>query len=87
MRYSISSNEVENPFTTPHIVSQTPITVPQSPEQSLESFRLPKGYRVELVASEPMITEPVAIAWDGNGRNECRPDGHVYANYRCQGSG
>ena len=29
---------------------------------------LPKGYHIELVASEPMIKDPVAITWDGNGR-------------------
>ena len=63
-----SSRESEAAFATPHVVSQTPITVPQSPDESMKSFRLPKGYRLELVASEPMITEPVAIAWDGNGR-------------------
>ncbi|GGW48494.1 hypothetical protein GCM10007383_35700 [Arenibacter certesii] len=34
----------------------------------METFYLPEGYRVELVASEPMINEPVDIAWDGNGR-------------------
>jgi mono/diheme cytochrome c family protein/glucose/arabinose dehydrogenase len=39
-----------------------------TPEQSLKTFRLPKGYHMELVASEPMIHEPVAIAWDGNAR-------------------
>lgn len=39
-----------------------------NPEQSLASFRVPKGYHMELVASEPMIHEPVAIAWDGNAR-------------------
>ena len=39
-----------------------------SPQESLESMYLPKGYRIELVASEPMINEPVAIAWDGNGK-------------------
>ena len=39
-----------------------------SPEESIEAFYLPKGYKVELVASEPMVDEPVAIAWDGNGR-------------------
>lgn len=65
---SISTNESEIPFATPHVVNQSPITVPQSPEEAMKSFRLPKGYRLELVASEPMITEPVAIAWDGNGR-------------------
>jgi glucose/arabinose dehydrogenase len=55
-------------FTSAHVVSQSPIIKPQTPEESLQSFRLPKGLRMELVASEPMITEPVAIAWDGNGR-------------------
>ena len=39
-----------------------------SPEESMETFYLPKGYKIELVASEPMINEPVAIAWDGDGR-------------------
>lgn len=39
-----------------------------SPEESLAAFRVPSGFHVELVASEPMIHEPVAIAWDGNAR-------------------
>jgi len=39
-----------------------------SPEESMKTFNLPKGYHLELVASEPMIKEPVAIAWDGNAR-------------------
>lgn len=42
--------------------------LPLSPEQSLAKFIVPEGYHVELVASEPMITEPVAIAWDGNAK-------------------
>jgi len=39
-----------------------------SPEQSLLAFHVPPGYHMELVASEPMIKEPVAIAWDGDAR-------------------
>lgn len=39
-----------------------------SPEESMKTMHLPEGYRLELVASEPMIKEPVAIAWDGNAR-------------------
>lgn len=39
-----------------------------SPEQSLQHFHLPDGYRLELVVSEPEIREPVAIVFDGNGR-------------------
>ena len=58
----------ESGFATPRTVSQTPFTVPLSPEESIKTFRLPIGYHLEVVASEPMISEPVAIAWDGNGR-------------------
>ena len=29
---------------------------------------MPPGYRVELVASEPLVQEPVAIDWDLEGR-------------------
>ena len=58
----------ETGFSEPRTVSQDPITVPLSPEESLKTFRLPKGYRLEVVASEPMIAEPAALAWDGNGR-------------------
>lgn len=41
---------------------------PLSPEESLKRIRVPKGYRVELVAADPLIEEPVMCAWDGNGR-------------------
>lgn len=39
-----------------------------SPQESLETMHVPKGYHIELVASEPLIKEPVTIAWDGNGK-------------------
>ncbi|WP_420147486.1 DUF7133 domain-containing protein [Spirosoma sp.] len=45
-----------------------PPVEPLSPEASIQKIQLPPGYHVELVASEPMVQEPVAIAWDGNGR-------------------
>jgi putative membrane-bound dehydrogenase-like protein len=34
----------------------------------MRSFRLPKGFRAELVAREPNIVDPVAIAFDEEGR-------------------
>jgi glucose/arabinose dehydrogenase/mono/diheme cytochrome c family protein len=43
-------------------------TRPLSPTESLKAFKVPSGYHMELVAAEPMIQEPVAIAWDGNAR-------------------
>ena len=39
-----------------------------SPEDALKTFYMPPGYRVELVASEPLIEEPVALDWDLEGR-------------------
>ena len=39
-----------------------------SPEESMKHIYLQKGYHLQLVASEPMVSQPVAIAWDGDGR-------------------
>ncbi len=39
-----------------------------SPEESLRSFHLPEGYKMQLVADESILNEPVGIAWDANGR-------------------
>jgi putative membrane-bound dehydrogenase-like protein len=41
---------------------------PLTPEQSRERFRVPDGFRVELVASEPLIREPSGVCWDERGR-------------------
>ena len=41
---------------------------PLTPEEALKTFFMPPGYRVELVASEPLIQEPVAFDWDTAGR-------------------
>ncbi len=50
------------------VVDKDPPATPLSPEESMQKVQLPPGYRLELVASEPMVQEPVAIAWDGDGR-------------------
>jgi mono/diheme cytochrome c family protein/glucose/arabinose dehydrogenase len=39
-----------------------------SPEESLKTFHMPPGYRLELVAAEPLIQDPVALDWDVDGR-------------------
>jgi mono/diheme cytochrome c family protein/glucose/arabinose dehydrogenase len=41
---------------------------PLSPQDALKTFYIPPGYRLELIASEPLIQEPVAIDWDVDGR-------------------
>jgi len=44
------------------------LTGPLPAEKALETFRLQPGLRIELVAAEPMIESPVAIAFDERGR-------------------
>ena len=39
-----------------------------TPEESLKRFALPDGYRIELVAAEPLVHDPVAIDFDADGR-------------------
>lgn len=39
-----------------------------SPAEALKSFRLEPGLRVELVAAEPTVVAPVALAFDEHGR-------------------
>lgn len=39
-----------------------------SPEESAKTFRLPPGFRAELVACEPLINEPTGVCWDEQGR-------------------
>lgn len=41
---------------------------PQSPAEALASFRVRAGFRVELVAAEPVVVDPVAFDWDAAGR-------------------
>ncbi len=41
---------------------------PLSPGDALATFRVPDGFHVELVAAEPDVMDPVAIAFDEDGR-------------------
>jgi mono/diheme cytochrome c family protein/glucose/arabinose dehydrogenase len=52
----------------PGIQKVPPESPPLPPDQALKTFYMPPGYRLELVASEPLIQEPVAIDWDTEGR-------------------
>ena len=39
-----------------------------SAEESLAKFKVAPGFKVELVASEPMVKDPVFVDWDDQGR-------------------
>ena len=38
-----------------------------SPAEAIKTIEIPKGYRLECIASEPMVEEPASFAFDGNG--------------------
>lgn len=40
----------------------------RSPEEALGAFELPAGFRIEVVASEPLVQDPIALAFDPDGR-------------------
>ena len=41
---------------------------PMEIDKAIQSIHVPVGYRVELVASEPLVRDPVAIDWGPDGR-------------------
>ena len=41
---------------------------PPSAKESAKSFSLPEGTKVKVWASEPMVQNPIAMAWDQHGR-------------------
>ncbi|MBL9182564.1 MAG: c-type cytochrome [Verrucomicrobiaceae bacterium] len=43
-------------------------TQPLSPEESAKKWHVRDGYRIELVAAEPVVLDPVAFDWDEQGR-------------------
>jgi mono/diheme cytochrome c family protein len=64
-----SGNAIKAPKDFQRVVLDTnPPVKPLSPEESIKLIQLPPGFKVEVVASEPMVQEPVGMAWDGNGR-------------------
>jgi putative membrane-bound dehydrogenase-like protein len=41
---------------------------PLSPAEAAKAFKLPAGFRIELVAAEPLVREPSGVCWDERGR-------------------
>src|SRR5690606_8510798 len=41
---------------------------PKSPEEELTTFKIEPGLKVELVAAEPLVEDPVVITFDADGR-------------------
>lgn len=52
----------------PVVVPVSGDTTAKTAEESMRTFTVPPGYRVELVASEPMIQDPIVTEFDADGR-------------------
>jgi putative membrane-bound dehydrogenase-like protein len=46
---------------------QLPRIEPTEPGETLDDFQVAAGFKIQLVASEPLIGTPVAIEWDADG--------------------
>lgn len=49
-------------------LAAAPLPSPLSPADALKAFEVAPGLRVELVAAEPLVASPCAIAFDAQGR-------------------
>src|SRR4051812_35116149 len=47
---------------------KTPPAPILTPEQQLATFKLPPGFKVELVAADPLLHDPIAIQFGPGGR-------------------
>ena len=65
--FGLQSSPGNRPW-PPEVQKIPPESPALPPDAALQSFYMPPGYRVELVASEPLVQEPVALDWDLEGR-------------------
>jgi putative membrane-bound dehydrogenase-like protein len=60
-------------------------TIPfTTPEQALAALKLPEGFKATLFAAEPLITQPISMAFDERGRMwvaECHSYSDVNENF------
>lgn len=54
-------------FLLPACAPQLPESDPIEPRQALKTFEVADGFRIEMVAAEPIVLDPVEIAFDENG--------------------
>src|SRR5262249_33198108 len=57
--------ETQTPRVPRELIPPAP---PLPPEQALQSFKIQPGFRVDLVAAEPLVHDPIQIAFDPDGR-------------------
>lgn len=63
-----SAAEPNKEQTIAELAAKLPKIPPKTPEESRQSIKVSDGFRVSLVAAEPLVRDPVAIDFDENGR-------------------
>jgi hypothetical protein len=76
--FSCSDNKrIPDDFRRVVIDTHPPVT-PLSPEESIRLMQLPPGFEVQLVASEPMVQEPVGHGLGWQRAFICCRNEHLY---------
>ncbi len=52
----------------PDFSAELPRIAPAEPAEALKTFQVQTGFQIELVAAEPLVNDPVAAAFDEDGR-------------------
>ena len=55
----------EKPF---YLTLDTPPAPELTPVQAQQGFSIAPGFKIELVAAEPLVEDPIALKWDEEGR-------------------
>jgi mono/diheme cytochrome c family protein/glucose/arabinose dehydrogenase len=61
------SSPVNRPW-PPEVQKVSPDSPALPPAEALKTFYMPPGYKIELVASEPLVQDPIVMDWDRQGR-------------------
>ncbi len=68
LRAQLGDHPEEGPQLPPTEAARHPKPAPAlTPDQELQTFRLPAGFKVELMAADPIVQDPVAAAYDREG--------------------
>lgn len=63
------TSEANRPWPAPvHPVADGTRPPALSPEEALQTFYMPPGYHLELVAAEPLVRDPILMEFDPDGR-------------------
>jgi putative membrane-bound dehydrogenase-like protein len=65
---SVFATLILTSFTATTAAEPLPRAAPRTPSEALKSFQVQCGFRLELLAAEPMVSSPVAAAYDESGR-------------------